>query len=67
MTRQFVTALGLLLLLEAAAAAQATNQSTASFDPDQATAPIEMVEGRGVKIGEGTTVHPAFGAQTGAV
>jgi hypothetical protein len=67
MTRQFVTALGLLVLLEATAAAQAPSLSISSFDPDQSTAPIDMVEGNGVKIGEGTTLHPAFGAQTGVV
>jgi hypothetical protein len=66
MTRQFVT-LGLLLALEATALAQSPDLSISTFDPNQATAPIDMVEGRGVKIGEGTTLHPAFGAQTGVV
>jgi hypothetical protein len=66
MTRQFVT-LGLLLALGGTALAQSPNLSISSFDPNQATAPIDMVEGRGVKIGEGTTLHPAFGAQTGVV
>src|SRR6185503_1002064 len=66
MTRQFVT-LGLLLLLEATAMAQSPKLSISSFDPNQATAPIDMVEGNGVKIGEGTTIHPVFGAQTGVV
>lgn len=66
MTRQFVT-LGLLLLLPATALAQSPNLSVSAFDPGQQTAPIDMVEGRGVKVGEGTTLHPAFGAQTGVV
>jgi hypothetical protein len=67
MTRQFVTALGLLLALQATAAAQSPNQSIASYDPGVGTAPMEMVEGHGVKVGEGTTIYPAFGAQTGVV
>src|SRR5262245_35228332 len=66
MTRQFVM-VGLLLSLPATAMAQSANVSLAAFDPNQATAPIDMVEGRGVKIGEGTTLFPAFGAQTGFV
>jgi hypothetical protein len=67
MTRQFLTALGLLLLLEATAVAQSPNLSLSSFDPEQATAPIDMVEGNGIKVGEGTTLHPVFGAQTGVL
>ena len=70
MTRQFghcVWVLGLLLCLEATAAAQSADLSIHSFDPENGVAPIEMVEGRGVKVGEGTTVHPVFGAQTGVV
>jgi hypothetical protein len=67
MTRQFVTALGLLVLLEATAVAQSPDLSISSFDPDQGTAPIDSVEGRGVKVGEGTTLHPKFGASTGVV
>ena len=67
MTRQFATALGLLVALEGAAAAQSPNLSISSFDPNQATAPIDMVEGNGVKVGEGTTLHPVFGAQTGVI
>ena len=66
MTRQFV-ALGLLILLEATASAQAPNLSINSFDPEVSTAPIELVEGRGVKVGEGTTLHPVFGLQTGVL
>jgi hypothetical protein len=66
MTRQFVT-LGLLLCLEAVASAQSADLSIAAFDPENGTAPIDMVEGSGVKIGEGTTLHPAFGAQTGVL
>lgn len=39
----------------------------ASFDPEQAVAPISIVEGPGWKIGEGTVVHPVFGIETGFV
>jgi len=66
MTRQFVR-IGLLLCALVGSAAAQSNESLSinSFNPDVATAPIEMVEGRGVKIGEGTTLYPAFGLQTG--
>jgi hypothetical protein len=69
MTRLFA-ALGLLLLLDASAFAQATsgpNLSVSSFDPEVQTSPSEMVEGPGIKIGEGTTLHPVIGMQTGVV
>jgi hypothetical protein len=67
MTRQFVL-LGLALgLFESLASAEAPSQSISSFDPDASTAPIDMVEGRGVKIGESTTLHPAIGMQTGVL
>lgn len=38
-----------------------------SFNPESAVAPISVVEGAGVKVGEGTVLHPAFGIETGAV
>jgi hypothetical protein len=38
-----------------------------SFDPDNAIAPVRLVEGAGVKIGEGTVLHPVVGIETGAV
>lgn len=66
MTRQFVT-LGLLLLLEATAMAQSPTLSISSFDPEAATSPISQVEGPGVKIGEGTTLHPVIGLETGVL
>jgi hypothetical protein len=65
MTRQFVRVGLLLCLLQSSALAQAPNLSINSFDPELSTAPIDMVEGRGVKIGEGTTLHPIVGLQTG--
>src|SRR4051812_23563370 len=66
MTRQFLV-LACVVGLEAVASAQAPSASISSFDPEAGVAPIEMVEGRGVKIGEGTTLHPIFGAETGVI
>ena len=68
MTRQFVTFALVLLCLPATALAQSSpTLSISAFDPEAATAPVDMVEGNGVKIGEGTTLHPIFSAQTGVV
>jgi len=55
--------LGVLL----AAAAPASAQAVASFDPSDAVAPISVVEGPGVKVGEGTVLHPIFGVETGFI
>lgn len=68
MTRQFVRVGLLVCAMHASAAAQnapSTDLSINSFNPDVATAPIDMVEGRGVKIGEGTSLYPVIGMQTG--
>jgi hypothetical protein len=67
MTRQFVRIALLLCLAETAALAQSSGLSVSAFDPEASTAPIDMVEGRGVKIGEGTTMHPVIGMQTGVL
>ncbi len=51
-----------------ATASTSTAQSSlaiAAFDPDQAVAPISVVEGPGWKVGEGTVLHPTFGLETG--
>jgi len=61
MTRLYAS-LGLLLALEAVATADVP---ISSFDPDDAVTPITSVEGPGIKIGEGTVLHPAFGLETG--
>jgi hypothetical protein len=66
MTRLFVM-VGCVVCLEGVAAAQTPDLSIASFDPAAGTSPIDMVEGRGVKIGEGTTLHPVFALETGVV
>ncbi len=55
--------LGALLAMAAPASAQAV----ARFDPGDAVAPISVVEGPGVKVGEGTVVHPIFGVETGFI
>ncbi|HWO27135.1 MAG TPA: hypothetical protein VNO30_50745 [Kofleriaceae bacterium] len=62
MTRLHVT-LGALLAMAGSASAQAV----ATFDPSDAVAPVSVVEGPGVKIGEGTVLHPIFGAETGFI
>lgn len=62
MTRLHVS-LGVLLAM----AAPASAQSVATFDPSDAVAPISVVEGPGVKVGEGTVLHPIFGVETGFV
>lgn len=41
--------------------------SISSFDPEDAVAPASTVEGRGVKIGENTILHPVVGFETGFV
>jgi len=41
--------------------------SIASFNPEDAVAPVSTVEGPGVKVGEGTVLRPVFGAETGFV
>ncbi|HEY1550218.1 MAG TPA: hypothetical protein VGG28_20460 [Kofleriaceae bacterium] len=66
MTRLYAS-LGLLVALESVAFADftPTDSPLASFDPDDAVAPITAVEGPGVKIGEGTVLHPAFGVEGG--
>jgi hypothetical protein len=66
MTRLYAS-LGLLLALEAVAFADftPTNSPVGQFDPDDAVAPITTVEGPGIKIGEGTVLHPAFGLEGG--
>lgn len=70
MTRLLVS-LGLLLAFPAAASAQGADPSPdlsiASFDPESATAPTSGVEGPGIKVGEGTVIHPVVGLSTGVV
>ncbi len=55
--------LGVLLAMTVPASAQ----TVATFDPSDAVAPISVVEGPGVKVGEGTVLHPIFGVETGFI
>jgi hypothetical protein len=45
----------------------ANNAAVATFDPEASVAPVSVVEGPGIKVGEGTVLHPVFGALTGFV
>lgn len=64
MTRPLALALATAVL---ALAAPAHAQVAASFDAGDAVDPISIVEGPGVKVGEGTVLHPVFGVETGVV
>ncbi|MFN0247149.1 MAG: hypothetical protein ACKV2T_09575 [Kofleriaceae bacterium] len=70
MTRLLVA--GLLLTLSGVASAdtgeeRANEALIQTFDPESAVAPISVVEGPGIKVGESTTLHPVFGVETGVV
>jgi hypothetical protein len=56
-----------LCLNATVASAQSTEAVIETFDPSAAVAPISVVEGPGVKIGEGTVLQPVFGLETGYV
>ena len=67
---RFLAGFATVVALGATAAAQPANQneiSIATFNPSDAVAPISTVEGNGVKIGEGTVLHPVFGLESGVV
>jgi len=67
MTR-LLAACGLLLAFEASALAQKPDDlSISEFDPGFAVRPTSSIEGPGIKIGEGTVLHPVFGLETGLV
>lgn len=61
--------IGCLAALTGVAAAQTSTSesSTEQFNPSAAVAPISVVEGPGVKVGEGTVLHPVFGVETGFI
>lgn len=72
--KRLLLSLGCLVAFCAVASAQSDsggggggNLSIGSFDPNNATAPAASVEGAGIKVGEGTVVHPVVGFSTGAV
>lgn len=58
--------IGLVLGMATPAFAQSVD-STATFGADSAVSPISIVEGPGVKVGEGTVLHPIFGVETGYI
>lgn len=66
MTYPHVT-LGVLLVVAALGTTPAAAQAVATFDPSDAVAPVSVVEGPGVKVGEGTVLHPVFGVETGVI
>lgn len=48
--------------------APVTDVTNAQFDPENAVAPNSTeIEGDGLKVGEGTVLHPTFGVETGYI
>lgn len=68
MTR-LLTSLAVFFLAEASAFAETNPNdiSIASFDPENAVAADSSVEGHGIRVGEGTVLHPVLGMETGYV
>lgn len=68
MTRLFAAALLLFPAIAAAEGDDVANEALIqTFDPESAVAPISVVEGAGIKVGEGTVLRPVFGVETGFV
>ncbi len=69
LSARFGASFGLVLSLVSTASAQIspTDVSITTFNPGDATAPVSTIEGRGIKVGEGTVLRPVFGAETGFV
>lgn len=65
LNRQFTLASCLVAFAALSAPAQA--QNAPGIDPEDAVAPISIVEGAGVKVGEGTVLHPQAGTEVGYV
>lgn len=65
MTRLFAAVL--LGALCATAAAQPAATDVSSFNPEDAIAPVSSLEGPGIKIGEGSLLHPVFGVESGYI
>lgn len=51
----------------AAAQAGGGDLSVSGFNPDNPTAPVQGVDGDGIKVGEGTAIYPVVGLSTGVV
>ena len=60
-------ALLLSSVLLALSAGTASAQAVASFDASDAVSPISVVEGVGVKVGEGTVLRPVLGIESGII
>lgn len=54
-------------LLAGATGVAHAQRTTPDFSPDDAVAPISVVEGPGIKVGEGTVLRPVLGVETGFV
>lgn len=70
MTRLLVAAILISLPAHALAEGEeaAVNEALIqTFDPESAVAPISVVEGAGIKVGEGTVLRPVFGVETGFI
>jgi hypothetical protein len=67
MIRFFAIAGVLLAATTASADVNPNDISISAFNPEDAVAPTSVVEGGGVKIGEGTVLRPVFGVETGFV
>lgn len=65
MNRLIIATAGFYVLLASTVAH--AQRTTPDFGPEDATAPVSVVEGAGVKIGEGTVLHPVVGLETGFV
>ncbi len=59
---RFAPVCGVLVALTSAAHAQAPG-----INPEDAVTPMSVVEGRGVKVGEGTVIHTTVGIEAGVV
>lgn len=67
-TRSSIAVVVLGLLGSTAYAEVSPNDiSIQSFNPEDAVAPTSTVEGPGIKVGEGTVLHPVVGLETGVV
>jgi hypothetical protein len=68
MTR-LLASVAILMTVAVTAHAQVDPQdmSISAFNPEDAVSPISMVEGPGVKIGEGTVLRPVFGLEVGYI
>ncbi|MDQ3339392.1 MAG: hypothetical protein M4D80_29865 [Myxococcota bacterium] len=74
MKRSLMIGVGLLAVTASASADNGSpdnvpgiSSTAPGISPEGALAPISIVEGPGIKIGEGTVLHPIIGLETGVV